>query len=241
MKSGIYIITNLVNNNCYIGKTNNFKRRFIEHKNINHESNPSLKLAYKKYGLENFKFDILEECHIEKLNEREIFWISKLKPKYNRTAGGDGISGCSRSDETKNILRIRGKSFWETLSEEQKNKIITQNLTGPRKGHKLLEKTKEKLRVANLGKKQSKETIEKRKQTMYNKKKNGYTQTNAGHKKPIYCEETREKFNSVNEAAQKYNLTTLSGHLKGRYKTCKRLHYKYCSVETNCDECSSVS
>lgn len=45
---------------------------------------------------------------------------------------------------------------------------------------------------------------------------------------------------NLKRAFKKYNLSTLCGHLKGKYKTCKGLHYKYCSVTTNCDECSSV-
>lgn len=241
MKSGIYIIKNIVNNNCYIGKTNNFKRRFSEHKTIEHESNSSLKLAYKKYGLENFKFEILEKCEIDKLNEREIFWIDKLKPKYNRTIGGDGATGHKLSNELKNLLKNKGKIFWNNLDEKKRKEIIFKNLTGPQKGHKVSEETKQKLRLANLGKKQNKKTIEKRKQTFIQKKENGYIQTNEKHKKAIFCIETNEKFNSVKEAMQKYNLTTLVGHLKGRYKTCKGLHYKYCSVETNCDEFSSVN
>lgn len=242
---GIYRITNKINNKSYIGKSNNIKRRFAEHKIINHETNQSLKKAYIKYGLENFTFEILEECDLDSLNDREIYYIKTLKPEYNRTKGGDGASGHQVSEKTREILRQKAKAQWERLTEEQKQEIINKQLIGNRKGVKrpsrsLSEETKRKLREANLGKKQSKEIIEKRKQTILEKKKNGYIQTNQSHKKPVYCVETGETFESVKEASEKYNLTTLVGHLKGKYKTCKGKHYKYCSVTTNRDECSGV-
>lgn len=221
---GIYIIKNKLNGNSYIGKSNNIKRRFTEHRSINHETNKSLKLAYKKYGLDNFSFEILEECKLEELNDKERYYIDKLKPKYNRTDGGDGAPGHSLSEQTKALLREKGKEVWENLSLEQKNNVIANNLTGPKKGHEVSKETREKLRNANLGKKQTPETIQKRKETIKN---SGYIRTNENHKKAVRCVETGEIFESVKDAMQKYNLTTLVGHLKGRYKTCKGNHYEY--------------
>lgn len=48
--------------------------------------------AIRKYGINNFDYEILEECDIDKLNEREIYWIQKLKSHvlehgYNVTYG----------------------------------------------------------------------------------------------------------------------------------------------------------
>lgn len=240
---GIYKITNKINNHFYIGKSNNIKRRFIEHKCINHETNPSLKLAYKKYGLKNFSFEILEECKLEELNDKEIYYISKLNPEYNRTLGGDGASGHHLSKELKEVLRQKGKEQWKKMTKEQQEKIIKNNLIGPKNKYVVSEETKEKLRQANIGKKQSKETIEKRvkklKAIIKDKKEKGIY-SNGYHKKPIYCVETGEQFNSLKEAKDKYNLNTLCGHLKGRYKTCKGKHYKYGSVTTIPDEFKEV-
>lgn len=237
---GIYKITNKTNNKSYIGKSNNIKRRFIEHRNLNHKTNDNLKRAFKKYGIENFEFEILEECPIDKLNEKEIYYIATLKPEYNCTDGGDGATGHHLSEELKEKLRQKGKEQWAKLSDEQKRKIIKNNLSGPKNKYVTSEETKEKLRRANLGKKQSKETIEKRKNTILQLKLNGKIITNGEHRKPIYCVETNEQFESIKQAMEKYNLTTLVGHLKGRYKTCKGRHYKYGSVTTNRDECSDV-
>lgn len=237
---GIYKITNKINGNSYIGQSIDIKRRFSEHRCISKESNISLKKAFSKYGKENFEFEILEECKANELDKKEMYYIELLKPKYNRDSGGKGSLNHKVSEKTRRLLQKKGKEQWEKLSKEQKENIISKRLTGPKKGHKVSKETREKLRNYNLGKKQSLETIEKRKQTFIEKKKNGYVQTNASHKKPIKCIETGEIFTSVKEASDKYNLTTLVGHLKGRYKTCKGFHYEYCSVTTNSDECNCV-
>ena len=52
--------------------------------------------AISKYGADNFKFRVIEECNDDKVNEREIYWIKKLeangKNGYNVTLGGEGVS-----------------------------------------------------------------------------------------------------------------------------------------------------
>ena len=241
---GIYKVTNKINKKSYIGQSKNIEQRLKDHKLVCRERNVLLKRALKKYGVENFDYEIIEECKLNELDEREIYWINKLKPEYNLDTGGKGSPNHIVTDETKRVLKQKGKEFWNNLDEKTKQKIINQNLKGPAIGHKVSKETREKLRQCNLGKKQSKETIEKRKQTMIEKKKNGYIQTNGNHRKKVICIETGEIFNSLKEAKDKYNLSTLCGHLKGRYETCKGKHYKYyqenSSVTTNPDECKDV-
>ena len=63
--SGIYTITNLINGKMYVGYTNNFFHRHEQHTSCSKHSthnNPYFAKAIKKYGWENFKFEILEEC-----------------------------------------------------------------------------------------------------------------------------------------------------------------------------------
>ena len=51
-----------------------------------------------KYGINNFSFEILEQCDISELNQKEQEWIAKLRTYinypdsngYNLTTGGDG-------------------------------------------------------------------------------------------------------------------------------------------------------
>ena len=225
---GIYKITNKINGKSYIGQSVDIKRRFMEHRTPRGQAT-SIKLAIKKYGKDNFSFEVLEECSPDALDEREIWWISELKPEYNRTAGGSGVRGHFLSEEAKRNLSKKNKAYWANLPENKKMEIC-KRLTGHAPGYHPSEETKQKLRAANIGKKQSKETIEKRKQTFIEKKKNGYVQKNEGHKKKIVCVETNQVFDSVNAAAEHLHLATgssVSAVLKGRQKTCKGLHFEY--------------
>ena len=55
----VYKITNLINQKCYIGITNNLNKRWESHKKC--KDNKPLYLAFKKYGITNFEFSIIEE------------------------------------------------------------------------------------------------------------------------------------------------------------------------------------
>ena len=88
----IYKITNNINGKCYIGQTTNWKRRFQEHRNKGYglEDNKILYRAFDKYGIDNFSFEVLEEC--ENYNDREQYWIAyynSCENGYNMTIGGD--------------------------------------------------------------------------------------------------------------------------------------------------------
>ena len=114
---GIYKITNKINGKFYIGLSVDIKRRFNEHKSPCRfqKIKTPIARAIKKYGLANFSFDILElvECK-SKLCEREVFWISKMKPEYNLTSGGDGVRDYVVSEDVKEILRDYGKKQWNS-------------------------------------------------------------------------------------------------------------------------------
>jgi len=65
------------------------------------------------YGEDNFEFSIIEECPISMLDEREIYWIDKLKTYvgfddcqgYNDDLGGKGIRGYKHSQEEIDKMR----------------------------------------------------------------------------------------------------------------------------------------
>lgn len=91
MICGIYKIENLINHKVYIGQSSNIERRWSKHKSV--QEKHSIHLAFDKYGIENFSFEVIEECPIEKLDEREIYWIDKYDSYnngYNETLGGSG-------------------------------------------------------------------------------------------------------------------------------------------------------
>jgi group I intron endonuclease len=94
---GIYKITNMVNRKVYIGQSTNIKRRWKDHKkDAFWENNPEyeypLYRAMRKYGIDSFSFEVIEECSKEELNEKEKLYIAQYdsyKNGYNQTEGGD--------------------------------------------------------------------------------------------------------------------------------------------------------
>ena len=88
MKIGIYRIKNLINNKIYIGSTKNIKARWAKHKTLlkhNKHQNIHLQKSWNKYGESAFIFEIIEECEIDNLLNREQFFIDSLDPEYNQT------------------------------------------------------------------------------------------------------------------------------------------------------------
>jgi len=119
----IYLITNLLNGKKYVGKTTQtLKRRINQHKH----GNIHIDKTIRKYGWENFKVEVLEECYtVEQLNEREIFWISALSCKhpngYNHTDGGEGTAGLKHTYEQyagRAAANFRGNSPYPNLIAE---------------------------------------------------------------------------------------------------------------------------
>lgn len=94
---GIYKITNKTNNQSYIGQSVNIEKRWKKHKceylKENQVSyNYPLYRAFRKYGLDNFLFEVIEECKKDELNKKEIYWIkyhNTFFNGYNQTLGGD--------------------------------------------------------------------------------------------------------------------------------------------------------
>ena len=98
----IYCYVNKINQHKYIGQTNNLKRRIREHKSCAYNSNASsyndlIHQKIREYGIENFDIEVLEKLYyddIEKVNERERFWIKEKESYcgwgkgYNMDLGG---------------------------------------------------------------------------------------------------------------------------------------------------------
>ena len=99
--ASVYTITNLINDKKYVGKTEKKpQHRWRQHLYLS-EVKPEMTIskAIRKHKKENFKFEVIEECSPDILNDREIFWISELdtfKNGYNSTTGGEGCSGAPR-------------------------------------------------------------------------------------------------------------------------------------------------
>lgn len=220
--TGIYLITNNINNKRYVGLSNNIKRRFAEHRTpkniINRTSN--IAKAFRKYNVNNFSFEIIElVSDINDLASREVYWIQKLKPEYNMNEGGLGNKGHKLSDEFKKMLSTMGKLQWESKSEKEKEFFIKNNLKGVKKGHLVSEKTRNILREKNLGKKHSKETRDK----ISKSNKISCLGNKNGNKKVSAIKDGKvvKTYNSVIEAAYDVGIkpTYISAAIHGRQKT----------------------
>lgn len=111
---GIYKITKKDNGKAYIGQSNNIERRFQQHCYKGEKARIPLDIAIKKYGKDAFTFEILEECNLQQLNEREFYWIKyydTVKNGYNCSEGGDQQSIGENNGRSKlteqDVIKIR--------------------------------------------------------------------------------------------------------------------------------------
>ena len=96
--------------------------------------------AFKKYGIGNFSFYVLEECEkdINILNEREVYFINKYNSNnpekgYNLTSGGGGVSGYTHNEErrrkiSENTPKMNGEKhpfFGKHWDDEMKEHLRT--------------------------------------------------------------------------------------------------------------------
>lgn len=148
---GIYKITNLKNNKCYIGQSVNINERFTSHKwylKNNRHVNIKLQRAWNKYGEDNFKFEIIEECNKEVINEREIYFIKHFNAcsskGYNLTYGGNSEIP---SEETK--IKMSKAQTGKKSTKETRLKLslshIGQKSSFGMLGKKATDETKNKL------------------------------------------------------------------------------------------------
>lgn len=109
---GIYSFTNLMNNKKYIGQSTNLEKRRKEHLYgyLNIKSNSYNSLFYRairKYGIENFKYEIIFSSNIlnsNSLNFLETYFIKKYNSYengYNMNIGGRFTSGNKTLTEQK--------------------------------------------------------------------------------------------------------------------------------------------
>lgn len=226
---GIYKITNNITGNFYIGQSVNIEKRFKEHKRKKLKT--KLSKDFQIYGLDSFTFEIIEIVSIDKLNERELFYIEKLKPYYNSYKSG--VNDCIRhiSKETISKLRISGKKQWEEKSQEDKENIIKNNLKGPALNHRVSVETRNKISKSLLGTKLKDETKLKISLAHKERFKNGYVNKGAilKNQKKVLCVQENRSFNSIKEAAEYYgiNAGSITKVCKGQRKTCKKLIFKY--------------
>lgn len=108
ISSGIYTITNLINNKIYVGSSINLKERIATHKrllNKNNHHSKKLQNSWNKCGKNNFKFEIIERsCWFKFLIVREQYWIdfyNSYNNGYNAAPYAKPCVGNSWTEERK--------------------------------------------------------------------------------------------------------------------------------------------
>jgi len=136
----IYKHTNKINGKAYVGQTTKSTEERLKGHIKTAESGSCSKFhkAIRKYGIENFKSEILEENIIlfsplnenkkdNSLDKKEIFYIEKyntFKEGYNGNKGGRSQLGFKHSENTKKLLSKKAKIQMKYgISEETRKKI----------------------------------------------------------------------------------------------------------------------
>lgn len=127
-KGVIYKITNKINSKVYIGcTTKTIEERYSSHIHRCYKQKYRCKLynSIRKYGKENFKIELLQECAIKDMYELEKKYIAQYdsyKKGLNSTLGGEGFLGYTHSlTERKKIVKAikeGGKSHKNKTYEE---------------------------------------------------------------------------------------------------------------------------
>lgn len=160
---GIYKITSPTKK-VYIGQSVNIERRFSTYKRNNPiNKQPRLYSSFKKYGVESHKFEIVCECEIHELNDKERYYQDLF------SATGKNSLNCILQ-KTSNLDYASSLETRKKISEKAKGRKHTietkLKLSLAHTGKKLNPEHKEKLRIKLIGrkghsKKASQETKEK--------------------------------------------------------------------------------
>lgn len=214
----IYKAENIINSKVYIGKTVNFRRRILEHKNHAKKDGGSFHQDILLYGFDNFIFEVIEECPENISNEREIYFIKQYRKEYgnenvyNITNGGIG-------GKTHDVSGENNPMYGKNLSAEHKKAI-----SKSQKGKKKSPETCRRISLGLKGKPKSKEAVEKK-----------------SHKITVYNINTNEiiTFPSKSEMERTLHCSTCTIINGGMTKQGWKL-YEQKSVSTIPDECMEV-
>ena len=173
--SGIYMIRNTSTGKCYIGQSDNVKRRVDAHERAlrhNKHYNKYLQRSWNMHGADHFEFLLIEECSVDSLDEREVFYIDRYgayTDGYNLNFGGGSNRGYVHSEESKQKIRdshwncsgennpMYGHSVKEFMTDEEIDiwkKNISRALSGsnnPIYGKKHSDETKRKIGESHKG------------------------------------------------------------------------------------------
>ncbi len=229
------IINNIPNHSrfgwVYIGKTNgNCKDYYCGGVLINRD--------IKKYGKENFPREIIDWCYNQEyMDFMECFWIQKYNSfgkGYNLTPGGDGLyKGFKNSEE-------HNKKLSESLKGKPKPPGFIKNLTLLNIGKKRSKESIERLSNSHKGYAYSKEHNKNLSDSLKGKSKhtlNSKKCLSITHKKPVLQLDLNgnliAEFSSLQEAFEKtgVNWGNISSVCNGRARTTGGFRWEYKNIE----------
>jgi group I intron endonuclease len=152
----IYKISNTINSKIYIGQTiKKLSERIYGHfADAKRNRNTKIARAIRKYGIDNFNFEIIDNAlSQEELNELEKKYIKLFNSNtnefgYNLLSGGN--QGGKHSDETKlkisKKLKENPNKYWlgksHSIESNQKRKETMKGVSCPKRGRKFSEEEK---------------------------------------------------------------------------------------------------
>lgn len=154
---GIYKITSL-NNRVYIGQSVNIEHRWRGHRGTANLYNNKLYNSFSKHGVENHIFEVIEECKVENLNERERYWQD-----FYDVLGPKGLNSKLTETSTKSghITEWQKQQISKANRDRVRTKETKDKLSKFFKGRKLTEEHKAKIKLNGRKGPHSKKTIEK--------------------------------------------------------------------------------
>lgn len=212
----IYKIINDINNKIYVGKTlstieERFKKHCSDSKKATCKKRP-LYDAMNKYGIEHFHIELIEECSLEVVNDREIYWINTLNSYhngYNATLGGDG----AHYIDYDKILELWNKGYnnkqisleLNISTDTVQKALIIFNISAEERHKRGLESVCNKVLMLD-----------------------------------IETEEVLNEFNSVTEALKFLGISKSDGHIgavcKGKRRTAYGYKWRYSSLSCRLDQ-----
>lgn len=161
----IYKATNKINGKLYIGQTkSSLGSRIASHLYSARSGKDSLPLLYRairKYGSQNFEWQIICECDDQTiLDELEKKYIAEMHSTntsigYNIAEGGKGNNGTKGKTYeeiygVEKALELRKKRS-ETLKGRERSESHRKNISSARTGIKHSEETKRKMSESRIG------------------------------------------------------------------------------------------
>lgn len=229
---GIYKITSPIGR-IYVGQSIDVVLRFQTYKKLKCKSQLRVYNSFVKYGVENHTFEIIEECSVDLLNERERYWQD-----FYEVLGKNGLN-CNLvstdnspkvlSDEMKSRISASLTGFRHT--EESRAKI-SKGLTG----RPVSQETRFKISESNKNKHRSPETARKISEALkgrkipkdvIEKRRKSQSGSNSAHARIVLNTENGVFYGCIKEAAECYgiNKSTLNNFLIGHRKNKTSLVY----------------